>query len=89
MLMMILILMMPMIMMVRGAKSGGTGEPGSQRVYWPAESFWIPEEKLSLYSCLQKNSETLNWFYVSADNDFNIKCKFVANNILQNFISAN
>jgi hypothetical protein len=32
----------------RGAKSGGTGEPGSQKVYWPAESFWTPEEKPSL-----------------------------------------
>ena len=32
----------------RGAKSGGTGEPGSQKVYWPAESFGTPEEKASL-----------------------------------------
>ena len=24
----------------RGPKSGGTGEPGSQKVNWPAESFW-------------------------------------------------
>ena len=34
--------------MTRGAKSGGTREPGSQKVYWPAESFWIPDEKTLL-----------------------------------------
>ena len=38
----------PMGVLARGAKSGGTGEPGSQKVYWPAESFWNLEEKPSL-----------------------------------------
>ena len=48
---------MPMVdLPPRGAKSGGTGEPGSQKVNWPAESFWDQEEKLlkpSLQTFLQ------------------------------------
>ena len=42
----------------RGAKSGGTGEPGSQKVKQPAESFWSEENKLKplLQIFLQKNS---------------------------------
>ena len=42
----------------RGAKSGGTGEPGSQKVKQPAESFWGEANKLKplLQIFLQKNS---------------------------------
>ena len=46
----------------RGAKSGGTGEPGSQKVNWPAESLW-GEVKILCSICK---------YYVSADNDVNI-----------------
>ena len=35
----------------RGAKSGGTGEPGSQKVNQPAESFWDYEEKFLKLRC--------------------------------------
>ena len=31
---------------IRGAKSGGTGEPGFQKVKQPAECFWSEENKL-------------------------------------------
>jgi hypothetical protein len=37
---------MPMVdLPARGAKSGGTGEPGSQKVNWPAESFLTKRRK--------------------------------------------
>ena len=39
----------------RGAKSGGTGEPGSQKVNWPAESFG-PRRKI-VETITAENSE--------------------------------
>ena len=52
----------PKDIVTRGAKSGGTGEPGSQKVNWPAESLW-GEVKILCSICK---------YYVSADNDVNI-----------------
>ena len=58
--------------LVRGAKSGGTGEPGSQKVNWPAESFSGYKKKLwepLPQSCLQiiavfANNETEHLVFV-------------------------
>ena len=47
-------LWLPGLPWTRGAKSGGTGEPGSQKVNQTAESFGGQEDKLSKPS-LQKN----------------------------------
>ena len=43
----------PCMQTARGAKSVGTWEPGSQKVDWPAESFWT---KPIMKTCLQKKS---------------------------------
>ena len=61
----------------RCAKSGGTGELGSQKVNWPAESFLGQEEKLLKTSLQTFPQKIMHYLYdVSLDKDFNINFNY-------------
>ena len=67
-------------LLARGAKSGGTGEPGSQKVNWPAESFWAKKKHCWNHHALQTYLQRIAVFvlndadYYVIDKDFNINC---------------
>ena len=55
----------------RGAKSGGTEEPGSQKVNQPAASFWVQEDKL--FAVIVKPDPD---YFDLADKGININCNY-------------